>query len=95
MTGAHLFGRGWASGLGGEWLRTTSPYAGFMAGAFVPVGDNDEVLPAFSLKAGSQIRLDALVAYGDLRYTHASHNDTNAGGIMLVAGLGLRLGLSK
>lgn len=72
-----------------------SPYIGLMAGAFIATGDNDETLPAFSIKLGSEVHLDPLVAYGDIRYTWAPHDDVNAGGFMIVAGLGLRLGLSK
>lgn len=52
-----------------------SPYVGLMAGAFIAIGDNDETLPAFSLKLGSEIHLDPLMAYGDIRYTYAPHNE--------------------
>lgn len=74
-----------------------SPYAGLMAGAFIATGDNNKTLPAFSLKLGSELHLDPLMAYGDVRYTYAPNSDAdvNAGGFMIVAGLGLRLGLSK
>jgi len=80
-----------------------SPYVGLMAGAFIATGDNDKTLPAFSIKAGSEIHLDPLVLYGDIRYTYAPHEEgaglergtVNAGGVMIVAGIGLRLDLSR
>lgn len=73
-----------------------TPYFGFMAGAFIPVGDNDEVLFAPSIKAGMEFSLEPLILYGDLRYTYAkdSNRELNAGGVMLVVGAGLRLGTS-
>ena len=67
-----------------------SPYFGFMTGVFVPTGDNEDVLSAFSIKLGSDINLEPLFMYGDIRYTYASHNDTNAGGFMVVCGMGVR-----
>jgi len=74
-----------------------SPYIGVMIGSFIPTGDNDDGLFALSLKAGSDINVEPLFLYGDIRYTWANHDygyDTiNAGGFMIVGGMGLRLKL--
>lgn len=74
-----------------------SPYVGLMAGAYIATGDNDKTLPAFSIKLGSEMRLEPFVAYGDIRYTLANDSrvDMNAGGFMIVCGLGLRYGTSR
>lgn len=69
-----------------------SPYIGLMAGAFIPVGDNDSTLPAFSGKLGAEFVLSPIILYGDVRYTYAKDEDRDAGGVMLVVGGGLRFG---
>lgn len=90
---------------GGKKLPTISPYIGGMAGVFVPVGDNDEVVPAFSLKAGADLNFEPIFIYGDVRYTHASKDvqnsnpflqdhsvDSDFGGVMVICGIGFRFG---
>jgi len=74
-----------------------SPYAGLMVGLFIATGDNEDHLPALSPKLGLEANLEPLLVYGDIRYTYAPHGDAdaNAGGFMLVLGMGIRLGLSK
>ncbi len=86
---------------------TISPYVGLMAGAFIATGDNKKTLPAFSIKLGSEVHFQPLILYGDIRYTYAPDKTVtgigyergsktkNAGGVMIVAGIGLRLDLSK
>jgi len=68
-----------------------SPYAGMMAGAFIPVGDNDKVLVAISPKVGGELNFGPFAPYGDIRYTYAKDGDWNAGGFMIVIGLGIKL----
>lgn len=77
----------------GKVLPTFSPYVGGMVGAFIPVGDNDETIPAFSVKAGADINMDPIFLYLDGRYTHAPKDSRNYGGIILMAGAGLRFGM--
>lgn len=67
------------------------PYVGALGGAFLPVGDNDETIPALSGIVGADVPLQFVFLYGDLRYTFASH-DGDYGGFMAVIGMGLRLG---
>jgi len=78
-------------------IQIISPYIGAMIGCFIPTGDNDDALFAFSLKAGSDINVEPLFLYGDIRYTWANHDigyqTVNAGGLMIVGGMGLRLKL--
>jgi len=73
-----------------------SPHIGLMAGAFIATGDNDKSLPAFSIELGSELHIvDPFLLYGDFRYTYAPNNDVNAGGLMIVAGMGVQLSFSK
>lgn len=69
-----------------------SPFVSLLVGAFLPAGDNDETLPAFTFRAGLEGHLDPLIGFGDIRYTLASDDGTNAGGFYIMIGGGLRIG---
>jgi len=69
-----------------------SPYAGIMGGMFIAAGDNTENFPAISPKIGLEYKTSPILVYGDLRYTWASKNSVDAGGVMLVVGFGIYLG---
>jgi hypothetical protein len=73
-----------------------TPYVGISPGVFIPVGDNEDVLPAISLKLGMELVGGPFLLYGDLRYTYAKEDNyresINAGGVMLVIGGGIRVG---
>ena len=69
-----------------------SPYFGGMIGEFIAAGDNSNSLFAISFKVGGEIALGGVVIpYGDIRYTIANDGGANAGGIMIVVGMGVRI----
>jgi len=76
--------------LSGEHL--VSPFVSLLGGVFIPAGDNDEILPAFTLRAGLEAHLEPLIGFGDIRYTFSSDDGTNAGGFFVMIGGGIRLG---
>lgn len=69
-----------------------SPFVSILGGVFIPTGNNDETLLAFTLRAGLEGHLDPLLGFADIRYTIASDGDTNAGVFFIMVGGGLRLG---
>lgn len=73
-----------------------SPYFGLMGGVFVAAGDNDETVGTVSFKLGSELRLASFaILFGDIRYTFADFDaafEDNLGGVIVMAGLGIRLG---
>lgn len=76
----------------GMTIPTISPYFAGMLGAFLPIGDHDEIGPALSLKAGPEINIDPSFICGDVRYTHAPKDGLSFDSVMVLGGLGLRFG---
>jgi hypothetical protein len=69
-----------------------SPYFGFMAGVFLPAGDNSSSLSTFSAKVGAEVRVaDIFSPFGEIQYAVADDGGADAGGVMIVVGAGVRI----